>query len=489
MNKNNKKKLIGISLLTVLVYTAAIVWWHVYTPHSDFEMQMPGADNRPEGMERTIQTVHIGAFFHRFVEEYTSPLTGQWTTFRGENHDNIVNTPATITIPEDGFPILWSIGTGEGYAAPVIFNGKVYLLDYDETLGADMLRVFSLETGQELWRRWYPMRLRRWHGFSRTVPVIGEGFVITVGPLGHVMACDPVTGDMLWSLNMEKEFGTTIPDWWVGQCPIVYNGVLVLAPAGEEVLLAGFDPMTGEMLWTVPNDMNLLMSHSSIMPMTLDGKRTLVYFGLGGIVGISAEEYDMGTLLWSNNLAPWLPHKQVSPAPLQISSTDMLLTSGYGQGSARFRVNRSGNQWTTTIAEQWGVNEGLSSEQQTPILHNNMVISIHTRDARADLRRRLSMYSLNNFRIPVWLSDERICYGPFIVINDYLFVFEDFGELLVYRIEDRSMTLLKRQMVVPDGFDAWGPIAYADGIIIVGDAYNIVALRIADYEQISEDID
>ena len=482
---NKKRKIIGISVLTILVYTAAIVWWHAYTPHSDFEMQVPGLDNRPEGLERTIEDVRIGAFFHRFVEEYTSPLTGQWTTFRGENHDNIVNIPTTITIPEDGFPILWSVGTGEGYAAPVIFNGKVYLLDYDETLRADMLRVFSLTTGEELWRRWYTMPLRRNHGFSRTVPVIGEGFVITIGPMGHVMACHPVTGEMLWSLNMELEFGTIIPRWYTGQCPLVYNGVLILAPAGEEVLMAGLNPLTGEILWTVPNEHNILMSHSSVMPLTLQGKRTFVYFGEGGVVGVSAEEYDMGTLLWTNT--QWRP-SQVSPSPLQVSPSDVLLLAGYGQGGGLLRVNRSGNNWTTTFADQWGHSDGLVSEQQTPILHNNMIITIKAPSARPH-RERLSMFSLNNLRNAVWMSQERIRLGPFIVINDYLFVFEDFGELFVYRIEDRSMTLLKRQMVVPDGFDAWGPIAYADGIIIVGDAYNIVALRIADYEQISEDID
>ena len=33
-------------------------------------------------------------------------------------------------------------------------------------------------------------------GFSRTVPVIRDEYVITIGPQGHVMCCDPVTGDL-----------------------------------------------------------------------------------------------------------------------------------------------------------------------------------------------------------------------------------------------------------------------------------------------------
>ena len=479
---SNKKKLIGISLLTVLVYTAAIVWWHVYTPHSDFEKQLPGADNRPEGMERTIEDVRIGAFFTRFVENYTSDLTGRWTTFRGENHDNVIRTSLPIIVPEEDYPVLWHFTTGEGYAAPVIMNGKFYVLDYDEDLRADMLRAFSLKTGKELWRRWYPVAMRRNHGFSRTVPAIGDGYVITIGPMGHVMACDPITGEMLWSLNMETYFKTVIPAWYTGQCPIVYNGVLVLAPAGEEVLMAGLNPMTGEILWTIPNDLGIRMSHSSIMPMTFHGKRTFVYFGNGGVVGVSAEEYDMGTLLWtSTQFRP----TQVSPAPLQISPTDILLTAGYGAGAARLRVGRSGNQWTTTIVEQYGTTEGLVSEQQTPILHNGVIFTVLTRDARAN-RRRLAMFTPNNLRNAVWMSEERFDYGPFIIINDYLFMFNDDGELFVYRVEGRSMTLLKRQVVVPDGVDAWGPIAFADGVLIVGDNHNIKGLKIVSSFEASE---
>jgi outer membrane protein assembly factor BamB len=479
VNKN-KKTILGVTLLVVAIYTGVIVWWHVYTPHSDFYYQLPGADNRPEGLERTVDDVRIGEFFMRFVDDYTPTLTGQWTTFRGENHDNIIRTSLPIIVPEEDYPVLWHITTGEGYAAPVIFNGKVYLLDYDEDLRADMLRVFSLETGQELWRRWYRVEMRRNHGFSRTVPAVGEGFIATIGPMGHVMVCDPITGEMLWSLNMEKEFNAEIPRWFTGQCPLVYNGQLILAPGGEEILMLGADVMTGEILWTVPNTLNMRMSHSSIIPITIHGQRTFVYISEGGgTVGVSAEGDNKGTLLWSNT--EWRP-TQVSPSPLLISASDLLLTAGYGKGGARLRVNRSGNNWTATIVEQYTTGQGAESEQQTPILFNNMIITVLPADAAAPHRFRIVMYTPTDLRTPVWASAERFRLGPYIVINDYLFMFNDDGELFVYRIEARSMTLLKRQEVVRHGVDAWGPIAFADGILIVGDNHNIKALRIINDE-------
>ncbi|MCD8260920.1 MAG: PQQ-like beta-propeller repeat protein [Bacteroides sp.] len=87
--------------------------------------------------------------------------------------------------------------TGEGHAAPVIYNGIAYFLDYDEALSSDALRCFSLETGEELWRRWYRVPMKRNHSFSRTVPVVSDEYIITIGPQGHVMCCDPVTGELI----------------------------------------------------------------------------------------------------------------------------------------------------------------------------------------------------------------------------------------------------------------------------------------------------
>ena len=46
--------------------------------------------------------------------------------------------------------------------------------------------------------------MKRNHGFSRTVPVIRDEYVITIGPQGHVMCCDPVTGDLKWGIDMAK---------------------------------------------------------------------------------------------------------------------------------------------------------------------------------------------------------------------------------------------------------------------------------------------
>jgi hypothetical protein len=49
---NEKGIIRSITWLSILVFTGVIVGWHLHNPHQDFEIQAPGADNRPEGLAR-----------------------------------------------------------------------------------------------------------------------------------------------------------------------------------------------------------------------------------------------------------------------------------------------------------------------------------------------------------------------------------------------------------------------------------------------------
>ncbi len=474
-----KKIILWVTVGLVVVYAGVLTGWHVYSPErSAFTLHEPGADNRPEGLQRRADDVIIGEYFMRYSEDDpTSSLTGKWDSFRGPESNNIVTEAVAIDTSAGDFPVEWSVDTGEGHAAPVIYNGRAYFLDYDEGLNSDALRCFSLETGEELWRRWYRVPIKRNHGFSRTVPVIGDDYIITIGPQGHVMCCDPVTGDLLWTLDMQKEYGTEIPPWYTGQCPLVDGNTVILAPGGTDILMAGVDCLTGEVQWSTPNTAGYGMSHSSVMPMTLGGKKTYVYAGLGGVCGVSAEEADRGALLWENSR--WQP-SVISPSPLQLTSNTIFLVAGYGTGGALLQVDRAGSSWNTSIVDQYKPNRGLSSEQQTPILYNNMIISVLPNDGGGQ-RGKLVCYALGDIHASIWESaaDERFGYGPYIIVNNHLFVFKDDGELYLYEVENRGMKFIKKQRVIEDGADAWGPIAYADGRLIVRDAHTVKCLRIA----------
>lgn len=98
------------------------------------------------------------------------------------------------------------------------------------------------------------------------------------------------------------------------------------------------------------------------------------------------------------------------------------------------------------------------------------------------MRERFAMYRPTNLHNPIWTSaaDERFGLGPYIIIDDRLFAFKEDGELYVYQLNTDSMKLLKKQRVMEEGVDAWGPMAYADGMLIVRDSKTIKCLKIAE---------
>lgn len=472
-----KHKLTIITLAVSLVYLAMLVAWHCYDPSKSFTEAVPGADHRPAGNERKADDVLIGEFFMKdSTVVSTSDLTGEWRCFRGANHDNIVKNDTKRTLVEGDFQDLWSVETGEGHASPVISAGKVYVLDYDEHLSSDALRCFDLQTGKQLWKRWYRVPMKRNHGFSRTIPVVWQNLVVTIGPEGHVMCCDKENGEMKWSMDMKKRFDTEIPFWYTGQCPLVDEGVLVLAPAGKDTLMLGVDVLTGETRWATPNSVGFKMSHSSVMPITLSGTRTYVYIGVGGVCGVSAEEGKQGEMLWSAN--KWQP-SVVAPSPLQIAPNQIFLVAGYGAGGGLLQVDKQGNTWNAVIKDSYKASEGMSSEQQTPLNYNGMLITILPKDG-GGMRERLAMYSPDNLHKPVWTSaaDERFGLGPYLIVDDKLFAFKEDGELYVYGIDGKSMRLLRKQRIMDEGIDAWGPMAYADGMLVLRDSKSIKCIKV-----------
>ena len=479
----NNKKITIITIAVIVFYLCLLIGWHLYDPSGNFTELQPGADHRPAGHIRKADDVLIGEFFMLDAStQVSSKLKGEWPCFRGIHHDNQTTQSSEMKWMEGDFEEMWSVETGEGHAAPVISEGRVYVLDYDEQLSSDALRCFDLQTGKQLWRRWYRVTMKRNHGFSRTIPAISQGMIVTIGPEGHVMCCDKITGEMHWSIDMKKRFGTEIPFWYTGQCPLIDNDMLVLAPAGKDTLMVGIDVKTGKTLWGTPNTVEFKMSHSSVIPMMLGGTLTYVYIGVGGVCGVSAEEGSRGQLLWSTD--DWQP-SVVAPSPMRISQNQVFLVAGYGAGGALLQVDKSGSSWNAVVKDDYKANEGMSSEQQTPINYQGTLITILPKDG-GGMRERLAMYSPSNLHNPIWTSaaDERFGLGPYMVIDDKLFAFKEDGELYMYQLNTKSMKLLRKQRVMEEGIDAWGPLAYADGMLIVRDSKTIKCLKIASNSQL-----
>ena len=369
--------------------------------------------------------------------------------------------------------MLWSLDLlGEGHAAPAIFHGRVYLLDYDEEIRADALRCFSLNDGKEIWRRWYKVKAKRNHGISRTIPAVTERYVVTIGPKCHVMCVDAVSGDFKWGLDLVRKFGTEEPFWFTGQCPIIDDGAAVIAPCGKDILMMGVECETGEILWQTPNTDGWKMSHSSIMPVTLYGKKMYVYAAIGGIIGVSAEEKERGKVIWKTK--EW-DCSVVAPSVLYLGDSRFFITAGYGAGSMVFKVLPD---YSVEVIARYKPSEGLASEQQTPIVYGRYVYGILPKDA-GSVRKQFACYSVDDLQNPVWTSGVRFGLGPYIIADNKIYILDDNAVLTMIRLSPDKFEILG-QAAIMDGHDAWGPLAIVGNRLLLRDLTRLCCIRIGE---------
>ncbi len=470
---------VGVTLLlSVSVGLFFLQRLFAFDPTRQFEVSLPGADAVPEGLDLDIEDVDLTGTLELF--DYTpvarpAPLPGAWTRFRGSDFDNIAKNGVKLAESwGDGGPeVFWSVELGEGHAAPVVLNGRVYMLDYDEEKRRDSIRCFSLDDGEEIWRHSYKVKVIRNHGFSRAVPALTEDYLLTMGPNCHVVCLNPVSGEFLWGIDLQGDYGTTEPLWHTGQCPMIDNDQAIIAVGGDEVLMMGVDCSTGDVVWKTPNPNGWDMSHSSIMPMTFFGKRMYVYCAVGGAVGVSAEGADRGEVLWE---CPW-NLSVIAPSPVQLAGNKIFVTAGYGAGSIMLKVGKTGEEFAAEILFRNGPKDSMASEQQTPIYYDGLLYGIMPKDAGA-LKQQFVCYDEDGKL--VWSSGpaNRFGLGPYLLADGKFFILSDDAVLTVLRVSRTKYEQLG-QVCLMDGADAWGPFALAGGRLLLRDSKKMMCINVA----------
>jgi len=471
----------------IAVFGIVLIWWIFKDQPYELAERVPGMDNRPK-MEIRPDTVVIGEFLDT-LEAFDELIIGDWPRFRGVDFDNISKDTFPLAEKWDtaGPPVIWRTTLGEGYAGPAVHNGRVYLLDYNERRKADMLRCFSLKSGIELWRRWYYVDIKRNHGYSRTIPAVTDNYIVTLGPKSHVMCLNPLDGNLLWSIDLEKEYGIPgkekgriTPDFYSGQCPLIDNDIAVIAP-GVKALMIGVDCATGKVTWQTPNPDSLKMSHGSIMPMIIHGKRMYVYNAVGGVCGVSAEGADIGKLLWTTT--EWSP-ATTAASPVLLGDNEIAVFGSYGAGGARIKINANESGYSAVVLEQHAAPNGISSDQQTPIMVGDYIWSMLPLNA-GPLKGQVVCYHKSDLTTPVWTSgkDNRfgMGLGPYIVSGDKMYLLDDNANLYLFRFENNnsSITQLASHKII-NGIEAWGPMAIAGNYLIMRDSRNLLCLNIGN---------
>ncbi|MBN2588222.1 MAG: PQQ-like beta-propeller repeat protein [Sedimentisphaerales bacterium] len=464
--------------ITIFVFgIISLILWLSNNPVKQFTVRLPSERDLAAPDEQGSGGIITGTLVT--LNGVPSDLPGSWPHFRGINFDAILSEQAVIAPihsepvrladnwPESGPEVLWSKDLGEGFAGAAVLNGRVYLIDYDQQNNADLIRCMSLDDGEDIWQYSYPVKVKRNHGMSRTVPVVTEKYLVTIGPKCHVTCLDPITGEFKWMLDLVKDYGTKVPEWYAGQCPIIEDDKAIIAPGGEPLMMA-VDCNSGEILWQTPNPNEWGMTHNSIVPADILGMHVYLYCTTGGVVAVNAED---GSLLWE--YPDWKIKLANVSCPIVVGDDKVFLSGGYNSGAQMVQLSLEDEKITSQLLFELD-SKTFGAEQQTPIHYDNHIWAV---------RPDKEFVCIDLDGNVVWTSSRTNRFGPqglgpFSIADGKIYILDDDGTLTLAEATTTGYKQLSQSKVL-EGPDAWAPMAFASGRLIIRDMNKMICLDIS----------
>jgi outer membrane protein assembly factor BamB len=158
------------------------------------------------------------------------------------------------------------------------------------------------------------------------------------------------------------------------------------------------------------------------------------------------------------------------PSPVDVGEGRVFLSGGYNAGSMMLQLKEEGGKWSVETLFRLKPTV-FGATQQTPVFHQGHLFGIRPDGQFVCLD--LSGKSL-------WESgaENRYGNGPFLFAGHFAFLMNDSGLLTLAEATTSGFKKIAQAKVLP-GPDAWGPMALADGRLMVRDLTQMVCLEVA----------
>ena len=260
-----------------------------------------------------------------------------WQQWRGPNRDGISQEAGWLTSwPAQGPKRLWEAAVGVGYSTFAVSGGQVFTMG--NVAGSDTVFCYNALTGKLKWKYEYPCDPKDPNGFdgTRGTPTVDGDRVYTLSRNGQFFCLDAASGQVKWSKDFKKLFGSEPPHWGLaGSALVEKDWVLTETGGKDKASVVALDKQTGAVIWQAGNDP---AGYSSLMACDLGGQRCLLQFCAANLVCRSMKD---GAELWR---VPWKTSPAVNAATPLIVGDEVFVSSGYNYGCGLFKMTLTGAQ-------------------------------------------------------------------------------------------------------------------------------------------------
>jgi len=426
-----------------------------------------------------------------------------WPQWRGPGRLGVwTETGVVDRFPDDGLTVAWRVPVRPGFAGPVVADGRVFVLDYQEDPGsrtmdgAERMLALDEETGDILWTREWPATyrnlMRTFATGPRATPTVYGDRIYVVGAAGMLLCLETTTGDVVWQIDTVAEYGVTVPVYGVSNSPLVDGNRLVVVVGGEpDALVVAFDTDTGDEVWRA---LPLVSEAGYSPPMVYEsgGVRQLV---LWHPQGVSSLDPETGSVYWEHE---WPIGTMTVSTP--ISAGPYLMVSHFFRGTLMLRLDRDrpGAQelWRgQSRSELPGETDGLHSLITTPLIIGDYVYGV---GSYGELRCLDARTGERLWETTELIGGERWGTAFFVQHEDRVIVVGETGELILARFTPEGYTELDRTSLIAaatrtrggasgtwgDRGVVWAHPAFANRHIVMRNDEEVirVSLAAADYQ-------
>jgi outer membrane protein assembly factor BamB len=390
-----------------------------------------------------------------------------WPQMLGPNRDGKAAAADDVTLlssfPEDGPKVAWKHKVGEGFAGPVVANGKVLVFHRDGNKAT--LESLDALTGKPGWTYRYDTDYRDSFGFDggpRSAPTVDGGQVFLYGAEGQLRCVDEQTGKGQWSLDLVKEVDSAQGFFGRSSAPLVVGEVVIVCAGGEKngkrSAVFAFQRKTGKLAWQAVDDE---ADYASPVLGTFHEKAVVVCFLRTGLALLDPAT---GAELYTERFRPEINASVNAASPVLLGDNRVFLSSCYDVGAGVWQVTPE-----LKAKSLWKRNDQLDCHYATPVENDGYLYGFHGRqESGTELRCIRASDGEVQWKTP------RMPAGSVLIADDRLLVLTEKGELVIAPLSAKQFTPSTRGQVLAAETRALP--AYANGFFYCRDRRQLVCI-------------